>query len=213
MTSSGRGAELKERTQVGEADERDNQLEVAIGRQVRQFRQQLNMTVVEVAKLAGMSRGMLSKIENGLTSPSLATLRALAKALNVPVTSLFRKFEEQHDASFVKAGQGLLIERRGSRAGHRYHLLGHSVGSNHVVEPYLVTLTEKSEVFPLFQHDGVEFIYILEGEVLYRHGSSTYQMAPGDSLFFDADTPHGPEELLKLPIRLLSVILQPQADG
>ncbi|HMB77548.1 MAG TPA: XRE family transcriptional regulator [Kiloniellaceae bacterium] len=197
---------------AAEAEARDNQLEVAIGRQVRQFRQQLDMTVVEVAKLAGMSRGMLSKIENGLTSPSLATLRALAKALNVPVTSLFRKFEEQHDASFVRAGQGLLIERRGSRAGHRYHLLGHSVRGNHLVEPYLVTLTEKSEVFPLFQHDGVEFIYILEGEVLYRHGSSTYRMAPGDSLFFDADTPHGPEELLQLPIRLLSVILQPQPD-
>ena len=203
---------LDETGQGAESDSRDNQLEVAIGRQVRQFRKQLNMTVVEVANLAGMSRGMLSKIENGLTSPSLATLRALAQALNVPVTSLFRKFEEQHDASFVKAGQGLLIERRGSRAGHRYHLLGHSVGNDHVVEPYIVTLTEKSEVFPLFQHDGVEFIYILEGEVLYRHGGSTYHMAPGDSLFFDADASHGPEELLKLPIRMISVILQPQSE-
>ncbi len=203
---------LEETDQGAESVGRDNQLEVAIGRQVRQFRKQLNMTVVEVAKLAGMSRGMLSKIENGLTSPSLATLRALAQALNVPVTSLFRKFEEQHDASFVKAGQGLLIERRGSRAGHRYHLLGHSVGNDHVVEPYIVTLTEKSEVFPLFQHDGVEFIYILEGEVLYRHGASTYHMTPGDSLFFDADASHGPEELLKLPIRMISVILQPQSE-
>jgi len=130
------------------AEARDNQLEVAIGHQVRQFRQDLDMTVAEVAKLAGLSSGMLSKIENGMTSPSLATLSALSRALNVPVTSFFRKFEEQRDATYVKAGEGLPIERRGTRAGHLYHLLGHSVGHRTSVEPYLITLTEKSEVFP-----------------------------------------------------------------
>jgi len=192
---------------------RDNQLEIAIGRQVRAFRQRLDMTVVEVANLAGVSRGMLSKIENGMTSPSLATLRALSKALNVPVTSLFRKYEEQRYATLVRANQGLVMERRGTRAGHQYQLLGHTVGSGPTIEPYLVTLTKKSEVFPLFQHDGTEFIYILEGEVLYRHANETYHLMPGDSLFFDADAPHGPEELLKLPIRLLSVIVQPEAEG
>jgi len=191
------------------AEARDNQLEVAIGHQVRQFRQDLDMTVAEVAKLAGLSSGMLSKIENGMTSPSLATLRALSRALNVPVTSFFRKFEEQRDATYVKAGEGLPIERRGTRAGHLYHLLGHSVGHRTSVEPYLITLTEKSEVFPLFQHSGTEFIYVLEGRVIYRHGSQTYDMGPGDSLFFDSDVPHGPEELVALPVRMLSLIVRP----
>ncbi len=185
---------------------KDNRLEAAIGRQVRQFRQQLDMTVAEVAKLAGLSPGMLSKIENGMTSPSLATLRALSEALQVPVTALFREYEEERDATFVKAGQGLNIERRGTRAGHRYQLLGHSVGKSIAVEPYLITLTEESEVFPLFQHAGVEFIYMLEGEVMYRHGDKTYRLTPGDSLFFDADAPHGPDQLTRLPIRFLSVI-------
>jgi len=194
------------------ADAKDNQLEVAIGHQVRQFRQDLDMTVAEVAKLAGLSSGMLSKIENGMTSPSLATLRALSRALNVPVTSFFRKFEEQRDATFVKAGEGLPIERRGTRAGHLYHLLGHSIGHKTSVEPFLITLTEKSEVFPLFQHAGTEFIYILEGRVTYRHGSGTYDMGPGDSLFFDSDAPHGPEELVELPVRMLSLIVRPGAD-
>ncbi len=191
------------------AEARDNQLEVAIGHQVRQFRQDLDMTVAEVAKLAGLSSGMLSKIENGMTSPSLATLRALSRALNVPVTSFFRKFEEQRDATYVKAGEGLPIERRGTRAGHLYHLLGHSVGHRTSVEPYLITLTEKSEVFPLFQHSGTEFIYVLEGRVIYRHGSQIYDMGPGDSLFFDSDVPHGPEELVALPVRMLSLIVRP----
>lgn len=194
-------------------ENRDNQLEVAIGRQVRLFRQQLDMTVVELAKLAELSPGMLSKIENGMTSPSLATLRSLSSALNVPVTALFRKFEEQRDATYVRAGEGLLIERRGTRSGHQYHLLGHSLGGAVVQEPYLVTLTEESEVFPLFQHPGSEFIYVLEGEVIYRHADKTYHLQPGDSLFFDADAPHGPEELITLPVRLLSVIAQPREEG
>lgn len=195
-----------------DAGGREGDLEAAIGRQARQFRQELNMTVGELAKLAGLSVGMLSKIENGVTSPSLATLRALAQALNVPVTSLFRKYEEQRDATYVKAEQGLVIERRGSRAGHQYQLLGHSIGKGVSVEPYLITLTQKSEVFPLFQHDGQEFIYLLSGKVLYRHGNQTYVLAPGDSLFFDADAPHGPEELLELPIRLLSVIVEQKSS-
>jgi transcriptional regulator with XRE-family HTH domain len=198
----------------GEAgDGRIDSLEAAIGRQVRQFRRQLDMTLVELAKQAGVSRGMLSKIENGMTSPSLATLRALAGALNVPVTSLFRKYEEQRDATFVKADQGLLIERRGTRAGHQYQLLGHSVRKPISVEPYLITLSEESEVFPLFQHAGVEFIYVLEGEVVYRHGGRTYRLGPGDSLFFDSEAPHGPEELVKLPIRFLSIIAQPDPES
>ncbi|MBL8574278.1 MAG: helix-turn-helix transcriptional regulator [Hyphomicrobiaceae bacterium] len=189
------------------AGARENRLEVAIGRQVHEYRTKLGMTVADLGRQAGLSAGMLSKIENGVTSPSLATLQALSGALNVPVTAFFRKFEEQRDAAFVKAGQGLSIERRGTRAGHHYHLLGHSIGKSLVVEPYMVTLSEDSDVFPLFQHAGQEFIYIVEGEVTYRHADKLYEMSPGDSLFFDADAPHGPEELRKLPIRLLSVIV------
>jgi len=189
-----------------------NQLEIAIGQQVRAFRMQLHMTVAEVASQADLSPGMLSKIENGLTSPSLATLKALSGALNVPVTAFFRKYEEERDASFVKAGQGLNIERRGTRAGHQYQLLGHTVGKQMFVLLYLISTTEKSDVFPLFQHDGVEFIHMLSGEVIYRHAGQTYRLTPGDSLFFDADAPHGPEELVTLPIRFLAIIIEPRGS-
>ncbi len=193
--------------------ERDTSLEVAIGREVKGFRRNLGMTVVELANLASLSPGMLSKIENGQTSPSLATLKSLAGALNVPVTALFRQFEEERDASFVRAGQGIEIERRGTRAGHHYRLLGHTVGGAVTVEPYLITLTEDSDVFPIFQHDGAEFLYILEGEVGYRHGDKIYDMKPGDSLYFDADAPHGPESLNRLPIVFLSIISYPAPAG
>ena len=192
--------------QIGGA--RDNILEVAIGREVRSFRKKLGITVADLAAAAKLSPGMLSKIENGLTSPSLGTLQTLSAALGVPVTAFFRRYEERRDAVFVRAGEGLVIERRGTRAGHQYQLLGHTGGvtGRIVVEPYLITLSKHSDVFPLFQHGGLEFLYMLEGEVVYRHADRLYTMKPGDSLFFDADAPHGPEELTKLPIRFLSVI-------
>jgi len=192
---------------------RGNSLEAAIGYQVRDFRVKMGMTVVDLARQAGVSAGMLSKIENGQTSPSLATLQALSRALNVPVTAFFRRYEEQRDATFIRAGQGLTIERRGSRAGHQYQLLGHSVHKAITVEPYLITLTEKSDVFPLFQHAGIEFLYFLEGRLKYRHMDKLYPVGPGDSLFFDADAPHGPEELHELPIRFLSIIVYPRGEG
>ncbi|GGO59373.1 transcriptional regulator, XRE family with cupin sensor [Roseovarius pacificus] len=193
---------------------REKNLEIAIGREVRDLRRARGMTVADLAAAAGLSVGMLSKIENGLTSPSLTTLQGLSSALSVPVTSFLRRFEERREAVHVRAGEALEIERAGTRAGHQYNLLGH-LGANSsgvVVEPYLITLSEESDVFPTFQHEGVELLYILEGEVGYRYGDQSFHLKPGDSLFFDADAPHGPDDLKKLPIRYLSVISYPQGN-
>jgi transcriptional regulator with XRE-family HTH domain len=196
-------------------DTREKVLEVAIGHEVRAFRKKLGITVADLAAATDLSLGMLSKIENGITSPSLTTLQALSRALGVPLTAFFRRFEEERNAVFVKSGEGVDVERRGTRAGHQYTLLGHigSDSSGVVVEPYLITLSEDSDVFPTFQHDGMEFLYMLEGEVVYRHSNNLYRMAPGDSLFFDADAPHGPDELTKLPIQYLSIISYPRRSG
>jgi len=188
------------------ADTPNISLEALVGAQVRALRTALGMTISDLASAAGVSPGMLSKVETGQTSPSLATLSALAGALNMPLASFFTKFDQKSDATFVKSGHGLTIERRGSSKGHKYQLLGHGLRSEVGVEPYLITLDETSDAFPIFQHDGVEFIYMLQGEVGYRHGDKLYRMGPGDSLYFDSDVPHGPEQLLKLPARFLSII-------
>ena len=208
--TSGRPALAQDPHAVKEPKE--NNLEQAIGREVREFRKALGITVADLATATGLSVGMLSKIENGAISPSLTTLQAVARALGVPITDLFKRFEEPRNAVFVKAGEGVQVERRGTRAGHQYNLLGYLEGntSGVLVEPYVISLTEDSDIFPAFQHQGTELIYMLEGEVLYRHGDETYRLLPGDSLFFDADAPHGPEELITRPIRYLSIISYPQ---
>lgn len=177
-----------------------------IARRVRECRTELGLTVEQLADRSGISKGMLSKIENAQASPSLGTLVKLAAATSVPLTSFFRGLEEEHGAVLVKAGQGLDIVRKGSRAGHHYQSLGGVRGAQRVMEPLLVTLTDKSEVFPLFQHGGVEFLYVLEGVLEYGFGAERYEMHPGDALQFDGDVAHGPTRMVKTPVRFLSVI-------
>ncbi len=179
----------------------------AIGVQIRGLRKRLDITAAELAHQAGLSAGMLSKIENGSVSASLESLEALARALNVPLTSFFASYEGRRDCSYVPSGQGVTIERRGTKAGHQYQLLGHSIAGNLVVEPYLITLSGEAEPYPIFQHEGIEFIHMLTGSVVYRHADKTYALKPGDSLMFDSAAPHGPEELTRLPMTYLSIIV------
>ncbi len=194
-------------------EQREKNLEVAIGRQVRELRKRQRLTGADLAAQTGLSVGMLSKIENGVISPSLNTISALAHALKVPLVQLFSGYEEERGCMHVKAGEGVEIERAGTRAGHQYSLLGH-IGSNNsgvVVEPYLITLDSTSDRFPAFQHEGIEMLYMLEGRVNYRHGEQIYELEPGDSLLFDSDAPHGPEVIVELPAKYLSIITYPQA--
>ena len=188
----------------------DRTLEEALGAQVRKLRHRAQLTATEVAASAGISAGMLSKIENGQISPSLTTLKALSTALHVPLSQLFHSFEERRDCSFVSAGQGVLIERRGTKAGHQYNLLGHALAGGVIAEPYLITLHEKAQPYTGFRHAGTEFIYMLTGEVVYRHGEQSYHLRPGDALLFDSAAPHGPEQLIVKPMTYLSIIIYPR---
>ena len=181
-------------------------LEQAIGAQVRSYRIRLGLKAADLAAAAGISGSLMSKIETGQVSASLSTLQAVAQALNVPLAGFFAAAEERRDCSLVRAGQGVVIERRGTKAGHQYTLLGHSVSGELVVEPYLITLSREAVPYTAFQHAGVELIYMLTGRVVYRHADKTYDLGPGDTLMFDATAAHGPEELTELPMTYLSII-------
>jgi transcriptional regulator with XRE-family HTH domain len=179
-----------------------------VGSSARRLRAAQGLTLAEVARSAGISQGMLSRLETGDVSPSLETLAALSAALGSNVAALFRDgVPATSDAQLVRRGEGLEVVRRGTRRGHTYHLLASERGPRRVFEPFLVTLTSKSEIFPEFDHPGTEFIHILEGSLRYRHGPESYLLRPGDSLTFRGDVPHGPDKLLKLPVRMLSIII------
>ncbi len=180
-----------------------------VGERVREFRLGLGLTMERFARNAGLSLGMLSKIEHGQTSPSLATLTSLANAAGVPFTAFFRGLDEEHDAVIVPAGGGLDIVHEGASAGRRYQDLGALRGPLRQIEPVLVTITEPNEVFPLFQHGGVELLYIVDGVMEYGYGSKRYILGPGDTMQLHGDVAHGPTALIELPLRFLSLKVHP----
>lgn len=186
-------------------------LEETVGAAIRELRQKHGLTIAQVADQADISRGMVSKIENGQTSAGMDTLARIARALGVSMSMLFSKYDATAtSAQHVKKGAGMEVVRRGTKSGHTYHLLAYDQGPVKVFEPFLITIEDDSERYPTFEHPGNEFIYMLEGRIEYRCGQETYVLEPGDSLSFQGDVPHGPERLIKCPIKFLSVIVYPR---
>lgn len=178
-----------------------------LGTTIRQLRKQHNLTIAEVSARAGISRGMLSKIENSIAATSLETLEQLANALGVTLAKLFQNYNLPRGAAqLVKNGEGMEVVRRGTKVGHTYQLLAYDQGPHKTFEPFLVSLQDSLEEFPAFEHPGTEFIYMLEGILEYRVSDQTFILNSGDSLTFQGDLPHRPEALIKTPIKFLAII-------
>ncbi|HMS94470.1 MAG TPA: helix-turn-helix transcriptional regulator, partial [Tabrizicola sp.] len=95
----------------------------AVGAALNNHRVAAGLSIRELGKAAGVSSAMISRIENGQVSPSLATLDALAASLGVPVVSLFQNTIRTADVNFVKAGEGIGAKRLAPGHVHDYRLL------------------------------------------------------------------------------------------
>jgi transcriptional regulator with XRE-family HTH domain len=186
-------------------------LEETVGAAIRELRQKHGLTIAQVSEQAAISRGMLSKIENGQTSAGMDTLARIARALGVSMSMLFSRYDATAAAAqHIKKGAGMEVVRRGTKSGHSYRLLAYDQGPVKLFEPFLITIADDTERYPTFEHPGTEFIYMLEGRIEYRVGQENYLLEPGDSLTFQGEVPHGPQRLVKCPIRFLSVIIYPR---
>lgn len=184
------------------------ELDRNLGLAIKRERARQQLTIAAVAARTELSGGMISKIENGQASMSLDSLSRIASALGVSMTRLFGDVEADAGAAqHITAGMGMEVVRRGTRRGHTYHLLSYNRGPVRLFEPFLISLDDKAEEFPLFEHPGTEFIYMLQGKIEYRYGKHSYVLSPGDSLTFKGSVPHGPKKLIKLPIRFLSIFI------
>lgn len=198
-------AEFENSSASAEAD--NNALCRYLGNTIRELRQRHDLTIAEVSQKAGISRGMLSKIENAQTSASLETLEKLVSVLGVSLSALFKGYEASSEHVFlVPDGTAKEVVRRGTRNGHTYQLLASDPSAQFCFESFLITLHERSEPFAAFEHPGFESIYVLEGKMQYRHGNKSYLLKAGDALTFQSDIPHGPELLIELPIRFLATV-------
>ncbi|WP_267322027.1 helix-turn-helix domain-containing protein [Aminobacter sp. MET-1] len=169
---------------------------------MRKYRRKHEITATELAHAAGISLGMLSKIEKGIISPSLGTLHSLSEALAVPISALLRRAQAERTAVFTKCVSSI--------AGDKYAHVIETISSvdGFVFQPLIITLTHDNfnKSSEILSEAGIKFIFIFDGEMEYNHGDKIYDMATGDSLQFDAIIPHGPKRLNSSRVKYLSIL-------
>ncbi|TLD71757.1 cupin domain-containing protein [Phragmitibacter flavus] len=187
-------------------------VEEQIGQRIRALRSERNVTLDQLAVEVKLTKGQLSKIENGKVSSPVSTLTRIASALGAQVGTLFNFSDQESRAVMVRKEDRKEIAGRGSKLGHSYESLAFGLPFEKDFETYLMTIEEK-KINPaknIFKHPGHEFLYLLEGNMVYRHGSKSFSMRPGDSLFFDGTIEHGPVSVTGTPVRFLSIISNPR---
>ncbi len=168
--------------------------ELRIGLTIRELRQKQRMTLQDLSQMTELSKPLLSQIENDQVIPPLATLLRISKALKVPLQTFFEEEDNTQKCLVVRAGESNRMNRRPSQGGapqpYFYHSLAYGKKHKHM-EPFLVEFdpaqTEQSQ--PV-RHTGEEFFYIIEGRVELKHGTETYILEAGDSVYWDSNEPH-----------------------
>ncbi len=188
-------------------------LDHVIGLAVKTHRMLAGLTLAELSGQSGVSTAMISKIERGQVSASLGTLDALANGIGVPLINFFAATVERSDVSFVAAGEGVTVQRLGSGYGHSYKLIGRAEAKHVSFESFSVTLESPLGPRPSYQHQGIEFIHVTDGEMVYGCGDEAYHMRPGDSLSFDSNAAHGPVELKTDKVSFITVVAKAVPSG
>jgi transcriptional regulator with XRE-family HTH domain len=162
-----------------------------VARRIRDLRQSRNMTLQQVSEIAGLSKGLLSKIETCHVSPPIATLAKIAEALDVSIGEFFEWSESYETLVYCPKSKRQSVRGRRTSSNYVYELL--APGRRHRdMNPTIVSIDGKTYKFSLLDHSGEQLVFMLEGEMDYVVGNQTYTMLPEDALYFDARSPHGP---------------------
>jgi transcriptional regulator with XRE-family HTH domain len=180
--------------------------EQTIGANIRQVRLAKKASLTEVAKRAGITKGTLSKIENGQTSSPISTLLSIASALGAHLSDFVREETAAKRCIVTRKGKGRLMVRDGSRFGYAYEGLAVDFPER-LVEPFILTIGPEDRVGK-FQHEGQEFIYLLSGRVEFTVGAEIYQLEEGDFLYFDSTQFHQTQLIGDEPARFLCCFIE-----
>ena len=166
-----------------------------LGSQIRQLRKQRGLTLQDVSNMTGLSKPLLSQIENNIAAPPIATLIKISSALGVKIGHFFQ------DTSLTKR---IVVVRKADRYGVKkrtHHNNSDSIGYHYEplaypmidkqMEPFLVEFEARDEKNLLFNnHRGEEFLFVIEGQLEFRCSDQVIVLEVGDSLYFDSGIPH-----------------------
>lgn len=182
-----------------------SEISEAVAARVREYRSTLELTIGELADRSGVSKAMLSKIENARIQPSLTTMTRIAQALRVPVTSLLRGVDDDEEAIFVPAGEGLRLSTKTDEAGTDIRSLGMLRGLHQRLEPVITRFESAPADLPINKHGGTELLHVLSGGIEFGFGSARYLLGSGDSIQFAGSVSHGITAVTEFPTEVLSV--------
>lgn len=179
--------------------------EEIIGKNIKLLRKKKGLTLQDLEGLTGLTRGYLSKIERSKKAPPYSTVSKVASALGVRINYLTsEKLQKLDDprVAFVKNGEARLEKTHSNEKGYKYQALAvGKVGKN--MEPYIIETA--FEEHGTFQHEGEEFLYVLEGTHEFIYDGEKYIMEEGDSIYYDANVPHTGRSIGKKRAKLLAV--------
>jgi len=176
-----------------------------IAPRLRGLRDALDLSVADLAAKTGVDAELIRTYEAGETEIPLGFLMKVAHCCNVDLTVLISGLEPHlHGYSLVRRGEGLTVDRR---RDYDYKSLAYRF-SGRKMEPFLITVPPKTpQEMTQVSHSGQEFVHVLEGRLELRLGAEALALEPGDSLYFDSQTPHALRGLDGHPAVFLDVIL------
>jgi transcriptional regulator with XRE-family HTH domain len=180
--------------------------EQLISRNIKKYRLTKGFSLDQLAKLCGLTKGYVSKIENSEKAPPFSTLIKIATALEVDVGLLIAEDNELLEDTricVVRKGEGKAVMTRGTLYGYHYEALAQKkIGKN--MEPYIILPVTENET--VFSHEGEEFQYVLEGTHEFTYGDQKYTLHKGDSIYFDASVSHSGRSIGKNRAKILAII-------
>jgi transcriptional regulator with XRE-family HTH domain len=179
--------------------------EKQITRNIKKIRLEKNLSQEKLAKLSGLTKGYISKIEKSDKAPPLSTLSKIAHALDTDIAILTAEeleLPEDINLCIVKKGEGKKISS-GSLEGYHYEALAFKKSGKNM-EPFIImpAFDEKA----IFSHDGEEFMYTLEGVHEFIYNDKRYIVNEGDSIYFDSGIPHTGRSIGKKKAKILAVM-------
>jgi transcriptional regulator with XRE-family HTH domain len=173
---------------------------------IKRIRQNQKMSLERLAKIAGLTKGYISKIEHSQKAPPVSTLAKIAKALDTEVSFLIaeRSSEapENINICIVRRNERKEVVSRGTFYGYHYESLAYKkIGKS--MEPYI--LEPAFDERAIFSHDGEEFMYILEGTNEFVYDNKRYILKKGDSVYYDSKIPHSGRSIGREKAKILIV--------
>lgn len=166
---------------------------VELAQRLKETRLQRGLTLDEVSERSGLAKGLLSKVENFRVTPTLVTLSKLTEALGLRLSELLDGLDEAPAFSVVRRGERQVIERNRTHPDERYNNHYESLvsrGVDRMMEPFEIRVPAKGGRQEALQHEGEEFLLVLEGEVKFLFGDEVISLREGDSIYFDAEANH-----------------------